>query len=229
MNRRMWKCSRRLRLAHLPNGLATKLADAEKALYVVAERDELAERARIVEEAAGWFPNRRDDFAVALGVEPESTGQLPDWLMTLVLDLGRSGLGAEATRVGEALAQVDPELRGMLDGDVAVALAEAGLAEQARARIESNLTRWPADIWIRLHAGDALAALGDLDGAAAHFDAAVSMAEVVDDFEARSDAIERLRHLGQQRPSAMERRQAPTSRSRRQPTRPSRSQRKRRR
>jgi hypothetical protein len=77
-----------------------------------------------------------------------------------------------------------------------VALAEAGLVEEARARIETSLTRWPDDFWIRVHVGDALAVLGDLDGAAAHFSTALSMAEQADDFEARYDAIHRLRKIG---------------------------------
>jgi len=217
----------RLELPHLPNGLATRLAGAEQAMYVIAEPEELAERARLVVEAAGWFGGRRDEFAVALGVEPLLAGMLPDWLVGLVLDLGRAGLGAEAVMVGDALARVDPDLRAFLDGDVAVALAQAGLAEQARARVESNLARWPADFWIRVHAGDALAVLGDLDGAAAHFDAALTMAEESDDFEARADAVERLRQIDQHRPNRQ--RRAPTGRPRRQAGRRGASRRKRKR
>jgi len=188
--------SHRLERPHLPNGLATKLAGAGEAMYVLPEPGELPIRAELVVEAASWFPGHPDRLALALGQEPEAAGQLPDWLVNLVLDLGRAGLGAEAAMVGDALAQVDPDNRVCYDGDVAVALAEAGLAEEARVRIEANLTRWPGDFWIRVHAGDALAALGDLDGAAAHFDTALSMAEQADDFEARYDAIHRLRQIG---------------------------------
>jgi hypothetical protein len=188
--------SRRLERPHLPNGLATKLAAASEAMYVVPEPGELAIRAELVVEAASWFPGRPDQLAIALGQEPEPAGQLPDWLVNLVLDLGRAGLGAEAAMVGDALAQVDPDSRAFYDGEIAVALAEAGLAEEARARIEESLTRWPDDFWIRVHVGDALAALGDLDGAEAHFDTALSMAEQADDVEAQYDAIHRLRQIG---------------------------------
>ena len=83
----------------------------------------------------------------------------------------------------------------MLDGDIAVALARAGLADQAQAKIEENVTRWLDDCWIRIHAGDALLALGDPAGAATHYQAAVDLAEQDDDFEARSDAIRRLERL----------------------------------
>ncbi|HSZ31514.1 MAG TPA: hypothetical protein VK784_17365 [Pseudonocardiaceae bacterium] len=188
--------SHRLERPHLPNGVATKLAGAGEAMYVVPEPGELLIRAELVVEAARWFPGRPDQLAIALGQEPEPAGQLPDWLVNLVLDLGRAGLGAEAVMVGDALARVDPDSWACYDGDVMVALAEAGLAEEARARIEASLTRWPDDFWIRVHAGDALAALGDLDEAEAHFYTALSMAEQADDFEARYDAIHRLRKIG---------------------------------
>jgi tetratricopeptide (TPR) repeat protein len=187
--------SARLGRPHLPNGLATKLADAGEGMFVVPERDVLATRAEHVVEAAGWFPGRPEELAVALGEEPGPACLLPEWLVNLVADLGRAGLGAEAVRVGDALARVDPENRPMHDGDVAVALAEAGLVEQAKARIEANLTRWPDDFWIRVHAGDAMLALGDLDGAKAHFEAAVGIADDTDDFESRHDAVRRLRKL----------------------------------
>lgn len=84
----------------------------------------------------------------------------------------------------------------------------AGLTEEARARVESNLLRWPDDFWIRLHAGDALAQLGDVGGAVAHFEVALTMADETDDFEARPYAMERLGRLGRRgsglgrRPSA---------------------------
>jgi hypothetical protein len=146
-------------------------------MYIVPERGVLATRAEYVVEAAGWFPGRPDELAVALGYEPDLAGHLPDWLVNLVADLGRAGLGAEAVRVGDALARVDPESRAFYDGSVAVALAAAGLAEQAKARIDANLTRWPDDLWIRIHAGDALLALGDLEGAKAHSETAVGIAE----------------------------------------------------
>jgi hypothetical protein len=187
--------SSRIDRPHLPNGLATKLADTGQGMYVVPQPAELARRARLVVEATSWFPGRATDFAIALGEEPDLAGFPPDWLVNLVLDLGRGGLGAAAAAVGDALTTVDPELRSMLDGDVAVALARAGLAEQALTKIEDKLTRWPDDFWIRVRAGDAMLVLGDRERAAAHFRAAVDLAEETDGFAARSDAIERLRRL----------------------------------
>jgi hypothetical protein len=40
-----------------------------------------------------------------------------------------------------------------------------------------------------------LLALGDLDGAKAHFEAAVGIADAADDFESRYDAVRRLRKV----------------------------------
>lgn len=187
--------SERLGRPHLPSGLATKLANADEAMYVTLEPRELASQACLVIEAASWFPGRPQDLAIALGEEPAMAVLLPDWLMNLVFHLGRAGLGAEAIAVAEALSRVDPENAAMFDGDVAVALAEGGLAADARARVADNLARWPGDLWVRIHAGDAIAALGDRVGARAHFEAALAMAEEAADLHGRSDVMERITSL----------------------------------
>ncbi len=190
--------SLRIDRPHLPNGLAARLPNAETSIYVIPAPAELAERAERVIESAGWFRNRAGAFALALGQEPQLAGQLPDWLANLILDLGRAGLGSEASRVGDALGQVDPNQQAFFDGDVCVALAEAGLPDKARSRIATNLARWPDDLWIRVHAGETLTALGDLKGAAEHFDAAIRMADETDDADAMADVVDRIRMATQQ-------------------------------
>jgi tetratricopeptide (TPR) repeat protein len=213
----------RLECPHLPNGLATRLAGAEDGMYLIPEPDVLAERAALVVEATGWFAGRPAELAAALGQGP-GVADLPDWMATLVLDLGRAGLGAQTVTVGDALDRVDPDGAATYAGAIAIALAQAGLPDQARARVASMLERWPDEFWCRgLYAGDALAALGDLDAAEAHFRIAREIAEDADDFEARSDAVERLLLLRRQRSgSESKSRQG----QRRQPrSKPSRSQR----
>lgn len=185
----------RRELPHLPNGLATGLAGASEAMYVVPEPAELAERARLVVEAAAWFSGRGRDFGVALGEDPEYGPDIPDWLMNLILDLGRAGLTNEALSVAEALARVEPKLQSVTDADLGVALAQAGRGDEARAQIAANLRAWPDDFWVRVHAGDALETLGDLDGARAHFAAARDMAVHPADFEECAAAAERLLSL----------------------------------
>jgi hypothetical protein len=185
--------SLRLDRPHLPSGLAAKLPGAETSIYVIPAPAELAERAEGVIEAAGWFPNRADAFNLALGQETHLAGQLPDWLANLIGDLGRAGLGSHAARVGDALGQVDPSRQALFGGDIGVALAQAGLPDQARARIATNLARWPDDLWIRVHAGETLTALGDLKAAQEHFDAAMRMAEQSDDADVMADVMDRIR------------------------------------
>ena len=180
---------------HLPNGLATRLAGAGDALYVVPEPTELAERARAVVEAADWFPGRGHDLGVALGEDPEYGPDIPDWLLNLILDLGRAGLSDEAVSVAEALGRVEPELQPVLDADLGVALAEAGRGGDARAQIGANLAAWPDDFWVRVHAGDALEVLGDPGGARAHFEVARTMADRSADFAERTAAVQRLLQL----------------------------------
>jgi len=187
--------SRRLGLPHLPNGLATRLAGADQAMYEIPDADVLGERARVVVEAARWFEGRPDDLGVALGADPDWLLGLPDWLVSLPLDLGRAGLGAQAVMVGEALGRVDPDQQDVFEADVAVALAEAGQADQARERVAANIARWPDDLWVRVHAGDALAALGDAAGAEVHFRAAVDIADAEDDLIGRGDAVQRIADL----------------------------------
>jgi hypothetical protein len=183
----------RRELPHLPNGLATKLAPAADRVPRVDQPDELAERARLVVEAANWFPARLQEFVIALGEDPELATVVPDWVVSLILDLGRAGLGEQAARVGDALTSVDPQRQAFYADAVAVALARAGMADQARARVAENLALWPDDVWVRVHAGDALAALDDLDAATAHFEAARDLASSLRDTDARFIVERRLR------------------------------------
>jgi hypothetical protein len=178
---------------HLPDGLASRLPPASSSIYVIPAPDELAARATAIVDAARWFPGRPDDFAAALGQKPELAGQWPDWLANLILDLGAAGLGSSAKQVRDALGRIDPRNQALFDADVSIALAESGLADEARDQITTNLVRWPHDLWVRMHAGDALVALGDAEGAVEHFDAALRMADESEDFEAAAEVSRRLR------------------------------------
>ncbi len=112
--------SARLSLPHLPGGLATRLAAAEK---------DLVRRARLLAEAADGFAGRPDDFGSALAENQNQAGRFPGWPVTLIGDLGRAGHGTEAVMLSEALAVVDPARHGIFAGEAAIALAEAALAE----------------------------------------------------------------------------------------------------
>jgi thioredoxin-like negative regulator of GroEL len=64
-------------------------------------------------------------------------------------------------------------MRAFFGGQAALALAEAGLADDARVKIAEQVERWPDDVQARMLAGDALALLGDAEAALAHYQAAL--------------------------------------------------------
>ena len=209
--RMMADASARLSLPHLPGGLATRLKAAENDLVL---------RARLLAEAAAGFPGRPDDFGSALAEDRDQADRFPGWPVALIGELGRAAEGAEAVMLSEALARVDPARRALFGGQAALALAEAGLADDARVKIAEQVERWPDDVQTRTLAGDALALLGDAEAALAQYQAALPLAQQAKDYRATRELsvkIFRLTHSGSAR-SAVQRR-LPRSR-------PSRSQRK---
>ena len=207
--RMLGDASARLSLPHLPGGLATRLKAAE---------EDTVRRARLLAEAAAGFPGRPDDFGSALAENVDQAGRFPAWPVTLIRGLGRAGYAAEAVMLSDALAVVDPARHGVFAGEAAVALAEAGLASEARAKVAENAERWPDDIRIRLLAGDALTILGDGDAALAQFQAALPLAQQAKDYKAVRDLSTRIFRLTRPAGATVQRRQ-PRSR-------PARSQRK---
>jgi len=209
--RMMADASARLSLPHLPGGLATRLKDAENDPVL---------RARLLAEAAAGFPGRPDDFGSALAEDRDRAGRFPGWPAALIRDLGRAGEGAEAVTLSEALARVDPASRAFFGGQAALALSEAGFADDARVKIAELVEAGPNDVQTRMLAGDALALLCDAEAALAQYQAALPLAQQAKNYRATrelSEKIFRLTHSGSAQ-SAVQRRQ-PRSR-------PSRSQRK---
>lgn len=181
----------RLDRPHLPNGLAGRLGDVNRSMYVVPEAAELVKRASTVVQASEWFVGRADDFAVALGEDPELP-KLPDWTVNLIGDLGRVGRSHEAAQIADALTRVAPDREAEFACEVAIATAVAGDADEARALIAENIDRWPDDLQVRISAGDAMLALSDTAAAQSNFEAALSMAEARDEFDRRADIMDRL-------------------------------------
>jgi hypothetical protein len=209
--RMMVDASARLSLPHLPGGLATRLK---------AAGNDLVLRARLLAEAAAGFPGRPDDFGSALAEDRGLAGRFPGWPVALIRDLGRAAEGTEAVMLSEALAGVAPARRAFFGAQAALALAEAGLADDARVKIAEHVERWPDDVQTRTLAGDALALLGDAEAALAQYQAALPLAQQAKDYRATrelSGKIFRLTHSGSAQSAAQ----------RRQPrSKPSRSQRK---
>jgi hypothetical protein len=122
------------------------------------------------------------------------------WLLELPWALARHGLVDEAVKVGDALAELDPDNQAMFANDVAVILAEAGRGQQALARVEQNLRRFPDDLWTQIHAGDVRLALSDHAGAEQAFRDALTQARAQGDASGIADANERLGRLLAEQP-----------------------------
>ncbi len=117
------------------------------------------------------------------------------WLTDLPMALAHAGLVDEAVSVGDALAALDGEEQAMFANDVAVILAEAGRGEDALARVEQNLRRFPDDLWTQIHCGDVHLALSDRQGAEQAFRDALAIAKAHGDAPGIADANDRLAAL----------------------------------
>ena len=156
---------------------------------------ELRADAELALELAARLAGRHEAFAELMVSDALSE----DWLIGLPMGLAFRGLVDEAVTVGDALAQLDPDNSAMFANDVAVILAEAGRGEQALARVEQNLRRFPDDLWTRIHAGDVHLALSDPARAERAFHNALSFARARSDASGIAAVNERLaRLLGEQ-------------------------------
>ena len=133
--------SARLSLPHLPGGLATRLK---------AAGNDPVLRAQLLAEAAAGLPGRPDDFGSALAEDHDRAGQFPGWPAALIGELGRAAEGIEAVMLSEALACVDPARHAFFGGRAPLALAEAGLADDARVKIAEQVELWPDDVQSRM-------------------------------------------------------------------------------
>jgi hypothetical protein len=218
--RAMTEAAARNSLPHLSRGLATKLAGTGLAGTGLAgmglagmglsgrdtpDDQTLARRARLVVEACADFVGRPDDFAHGFDRE----GQLPGWLTSLARVLGRAGLTEEALAVSDALARVDPGRQVYYETGAAVALAEAGQADEARSRIGHARGQWPDDPWVLAHSGEIVRIHGDLAGAVKQLGDAMSLALASGDHATLAE-VTRLhtrasRALGRERDKRIER------------------------
>ncbi len=151
--------------------------------------------AELALELAACLADRHEAFAELMASDALSE----DWLMALPMGLAFRGFVGEAVSVGDALSELDQDNSAMFANDVAVILAEAGRADEALARVDQNLRRFPEDLWTRIHTGDVNLALSDPASAEQAFRDALVLATSRGDASGIADANERLaRLLGQQ-------------------------------
>jgi hypothetical protein len=109
------------------------LAESQDRMCLTHQKEaDVVIRRRLGEAVAG-FAGRPDDFGSALAKSQDQAERFPAWPVALIRDLGRAGQGPEAVTLSEALAITDPARHGLFAGEAAAALAEAGLAKDAKA------------------------------------------------------------------------------------------------
>jgi hypothetical protein len=179
-------------------------------LWLLGELEKAAHRDQTTPRSEAQL---RADAELALELTARLTGK-PDvfaelmigdtlsdvWLIELPMALASRGLVDQAVRVGDALAELDPDNQAMFANDVAVILAEAGRGQQALARVEQNLRRFPDDVWTQIHAGDVHLALSDHARAEQAFRDALTKARSQGDASGIADANDRLGRLLAEQP-----------------------------
>jgi tetratricopeptide (TPR) repeat protein len=175
----------------LPVALLSRLEQAIHRIPGETASDELlrGDAAAALELAAG-LRGRPEDFEEWL-----DTWMAHDWMSELPWELAQRGLADDAVRVADAFAELDPLQRSAYAGDAALILAEAGRADEARARTEANLRTFPRDVWARVHAGDMHRELGDDEQAEREYRRAAALAEGAGHAQDVAAVAERLAEL----------------------------------
>jgi tetratricopeptide (TPR) repeat protein len=175
----------------LPLALLSRLEQAIHRVPGETATDELLHGdAAAALELAEQLRNRSADFE-----EWIDAWMAHDWMSELAWDLARRGLVDDAVRVADAFAELDPQHCSMYAGDAAVILAEAGRADDARARAEANVRAFPRDVWARVHAGDVHRELDDHEQAEREYRRAGALAEGVGDGHDAAAVAQRLADL----------------------------------
>jgi len=87
-----------------------------------------------------------------------TTYDLGAWLLDSILFYGAEHPD-EITRLADIMSDADPENAANYQGDLALAMLEAGREEAALERARTNLERFSDDVWVRIKAADVYAAL----------------------------------------------------------------------
>ena len=82
-----------------------------------------------------------------------TTYDLGTWLLDSIFYYGAEH-PEEITRLADVMSDADPENAANYQGDLALALLEAGRENAALELVRSNLARFPDDVWIRIKAAE---------------------------------------------------------------------------
>jgi tetratricopeptide (TPR) repeat protein len=118
------------------------------------------------------------------------------WLLDRILSYG-GDYPDEVTRIADTLAEIDTDNAANFQGDVPFALVQAGRRDEALERIQSNLRRFPEDIWTQIRTGDVYEELGEQATALEFYISALKMASDPSDWDAVLDrTTELLQKMG---------------------------------
>jgi tetratricopeptide (TPR) repeat protein len=197
----------------VPEDLVRRVDDAVRAGGVGADptADELAAQAALAIELADRFSGQAEDFEAFATAADYA---FDEWLLNLPATLASAGMIEQALRVADALSTADQRHAVDYACEATRILARAGRADEARERVAANVSRFGDIPYTWMAAGEALAALGDLDGAADAYDRAVDLAEDRDEPTEVADAHEHLGYFLEAHPEAKSRMPEPRTRVR---------------
>jgi tetratricopeptide (TPR) repeat protein len=115
-------------------------------------------------------------------------------MVELPLALAAGGFVEEAVATGDAFAALDTADAPGFARDVALILARAGRADEARGRVDAGLRSHADDTWAQINAGDVHGALGDVERAERALRRALAIAQRHGSDE-DADAAHALRRL----------------------------------
>jgi len=125
--------------------------------------EELARQVQLAADLGSEFAGCEDRFFDFLSPH-RSAGDLilEEWMWNLANRLGKADMVEEAVAVSEIFARLDPHDAWNHRCNAAVVLAQAGRAEEARRRVQTNLTDYPDRHLVMIRSAHAAAAYGDL-------------------------------------------------------------------
>ena len=174
---------------HVPYPLRSRLADAEAGISFDDDKERLLiEQAEALLAFTEWAatPDRYELAMWDMGWRPvdgpaRDDGRFSDLAYTVAYRLGAARQFPLATRLVDSLGQVIPHAAANLHGELASQLGEAGLVEEAQARLQLALASPSRDLLTDIFAGEVDEATGDVAGAEARYRAALTTARKIGD------------------------------------------------
>jgi hypothetical protein len=166
---------------HVPYPIRNRLVDAVNGVHGYDEESSLSEQTEALLAFLEWAatPDRHEAAMWDLGWRPidgpaREDGHFDDFAHHVAYRLGAAGDFDAAGRVVDALVPVIPHAAANLHGELATQLAEAGLIDEAGARIGRALDHPSRNLLTEIYAGEVDEHAGDPASAEARYLAALA-------------------------------------------------------